>query len=80
MILSSALIATSQSMLYLSLHPGHINLSIFAHGGDHAVWLLKKSLDTFHTFLMVLRSNLHRGIKLVHVLDIDFWIRTSPAN
>jgi len=36
MILSSALIATSQSMLCL-LHPGRINLSIFAHGGDHAV-------------------------------------------
>jgi len=48
--------------------------------GETMQWLLKKSLDTFHTFLMVLRSNLHRGIKLVHVLDIDFWIRTSLAN
>ena len=48
--------------------------------GETMQWLLEKFLDTFHTFLMVLRSNLRRGIKLVHVLDIDFWIRTSPAN
>lgn len=78
----SALIATSrpQSMLCLFLHPGHINLSIFTHGGDHAVVTGKipGHLSYLSYGLAFKFASWYQAC--AYVLDIDFWILTSPTN
>lgn len=78
----SALIATSrpQSMLCLLLHPGHINLSIFTHGGDHAVVTGKipGHLSYLSYGLAFKFASWYQAC--AYVLDIDFWILTSPTN